>query len=104
MREGASTLACFAALRASWPTQHSSANARLTRPLQVQFVATFSGLTVQDFTQPDSPVAQRYVSDLTAATSLTTGVPEGEQDWGARALLRRPAPVSHWALAERCGL
>ena len=41
-------------------------------------MAAFTGLTAAEFTQPGSPVAERYTTDLRAATSLTTGVPEGE--------------------------
>lgn len=58
-------------------------------------MATFTGLTEKDF-EPDSPVAQRYVSDLTAATSLTTGIPEGEQLGGTVAVLS-----AHFVLSLR---
>ena len=66
------------------PAGCTLARSRLTRcrppspPAQVVFVAAFSGLTVEAFTAAGSPVADRYIADLRAAASLTTGVPEGD--------------------------
>ena len=66
-------------------------------------MAAFSGLTVEAFTAAGSPVADRYIADLRAAASLTTGVPEGGPQgglnvhayvWCARSPLCRPAQIA----------
>ena len=72
-------LSCFSKRSRGRALLHKLANPRpLALPAQVVFVAAFTGLTVQEFSQPGSEVAQRYTQDLRAATSLTTGIPEGE--------------------------